>query len=93
MLEFSLFVAGSVAIGATVARWWLVPLPLMVAVAWVVVAAAGGGVDRDGMPLWQLAAFFGSMFAGAGMLGVTVGVVWGRWARDRCSERPQAFAP
>jgi hypothetical protein len=92
MLEIILFVAGAVALGAAVARWWLVPLPLIVAAAWVVVAAAVGGEDREGMPVWQLAAFFGTVWGGAGMLGLILGVGWGRWARDRRSERSQPFS-
>lgn len=92
MLEIILLAAGAAAIGAAVGRWWVVPLPLIVATAWVVFAAVGGGEDRDGMPLWQLAAFFGAVWAAAGMLGLSLGVVWGRWARDRCGERSQPFA-
>jgi hypothetical protein len=83
MLEIVLSVAGAVVVGAVVAQWWVVPLPLMAATAWVVVAAALGGEDRDGMPVWQLAAFFGAMWAGAGMMGLSLGVVLGRLARDR----------
>lgn len=93
MLEIILVAAGAVAIGAAVARWWVVPLPLMVAALWVVLAAVGGGQDRDGIPAWEMAAFFGAMWAGAGMLGLSLGVVWGRWARDRRSERSQPFSP
>ena len=89
MLEVTLVVAAAVVTGAAVARWWLVPLPLVVAAAWVVLAAVGGGEDRDGMPAWQLAAFLGALLAGAGMLGLSLGVVWGRWARAvTASARP-----
>jgi hypothetical protein len=92
MLALILFAAAAVAIGAAVPRWWVVPLPLIIAAAWVLYAAAVGGEDRDGMPVWQLAAFFGGWLAGAGMLGLVLGVVLGRWARDRRIERSQRFS-
>ena len=65
------------------ARWWLLPLPLIAAVAWVVVAAIIGGADSDGMPYWQLAAFVGTMLGGEAILGLTVGITWGHWAREK----------
>ena len=85
MLVLVIFGAALAAVGAAVPRWWVVPLPLVIAAAWVAYAAAVGGEDRDGVPVWQLTAFFGGALAGAGMLGLILGVVWGRWARDRRS--------
>jgi hypothetical protein len=82
MLALILFAAAAVAIGAAVPRWWVVPLPLIIAIAWVLYAAAVGGEDRDGVPVWKWAAFFGGWLAGAGMLGLVLGVVLGRLARD-----------
>jgi hypothetical protein len=59
----------------------------------VLYAAAVGGADRDGMPVWQLAAFIGAAMAAAGTLGMILGVGLGRWARSRRDGRSRPVLP
>jgi hypothetical protein len=54
---------------------------------YVVGAAAFGGADRDGVPVWQLTLFWGGLIAGVAALGLGMGVAWGKWLRDKQRER------
>jgi hypothetical protein len=65
MLEVAALPVAAGLIGAAVARWWLVPIPAVIAVAWVVIAAATGGEDSDGVPVWEWAALAGAIFTAA----------------------------
>jgi hypothetical protein len=71
----------AVVVGAIVARWWLVALPLVGAVAWTGYAAAFSGADSDGMPVWQITLAIGGALAFVLALALTAGVVVGRWLR------------
>jgi hypothetical protein len=83
MPELVAVFAGSTLLGVAVARWWLVPVPFVLCALWTVGAAVAGGVDGDGMPYWEIALFVGGFLAFAAALGLTAGVIWGRWLRER----------
>ena len=87
MVELASFVLSAAVVGAVVGRWWLVPIPLIIAVVWIAAAAVGGGADADGVPVWHWAIFFGGVGAIAAMLALSVGIILGRYVRDRRDER------
>jgi hypothetical protein len=80
-------------LGLAVARWWLVPVPLLLCAIYVAGAAAFGGVDRDGVPVWQLTLFWGGLIAGVAALGLSMGVVWGKWLRASGRREPPTGFP
>ena len=92
MLELATL-AMAVLVGALVSRWWLVPIPLVIAALWVAAAAAGGGADADGVPVWRWALFFGVLAATAAMIALSVGIILGRYVRDRRAERNPQLLP
>jgi hypothetical protein len=87
VLEPAIVLIGAVAVGALVRRWWLTTLPGLVAVTWIGYAAASGGVDRDGMPVWQIALVLGGFGAAALTLALTAGIILGRCLRPRRDDR------
>lgn len=93
MLEVIVAALVAVAIGALVARWWIVPVPLALAALWVVAAALGAeGDDRENSG-WGLALLFGGSFALAAALGLAIGVILGQWLRDRRHQRGSGALP
>lgn len=94
MLELLAAGAVSVLIGVVVARWWVVPVPLAAVGLWVAGAALFVGEDREGTDVWVVALFFGGFFAAASAVGLSVGVLCGKWLRRRrrsrrCTPLPQ----
>ena len=87
MLELIAAALVAIAIGAAVARWWIVPVPLALTALWVGGAATDTERDREGNFAWELALLSGGTFALAAALGLAVGVIVGRWVRDRRRER------
>jgi uncharacterized RDD family membrane protein YckC len=90
-LVFASFAA--VVVGAVVARWWLVALPLVAALAWTGYAAAFSGEDSDGMPVWQITLAIGGALAFMLAVALTAGVVVGRWWRARRDEHGSNAPP
>lgn len=93
MLEVIAAAFIAVAVGALVARWWIVPVPLVLTALWVGVAATDTERDADGNYVWELALFFGGIFALAAALGLAVGVILGQWIRNRREEHGSRSLP
>lgn len=81
------------AIGAAVGRWWIVPVPLVLTALWVGAAATDTEGNRDGSPTWELALLIGGTYALAVALGLALGVILGRWVRDKRRERRPGALP
>ncbi len=77
----------AIAVGVVFARWWITVAPFALAASWVVYAAVDGGQDSDGMPIWQVAAFTGTILAAVAALGLAAGIVAGRYVRHRSFRR------
>lgn len=93
MPELVLAFVATAAAGTVVARWWLVAVPLVGAVAWTGYAAVFGGVDRDGMPMWQVTLVVGGTAAVGVALALAAGVVFGLWLRGKRGDHPSQTLP
>ncbi len=93
MLELVAAALIALAIGAAVGRWWIVPVPLVLTALWVGAAATDTERNHDGLLAWELTLLVGGAFALAAALGLAVGVIVGRWLRDRRRERPSGTRP
>jgi hypothetical protein len=85
MLEVLVVLVVSVVVGVAVARWWIVPVPPILVAVWVLIAALGGDTERETDP-WVFALFYGGFVGLICITGLSVGVIWGRWLRDRRRE-------
>jgi hypothetical protein len=85
MLEVLAVLVVAFGVGVAVARWWVVLVPAVLVAAWVLIAALGGDTEHETQP-WAFALFYGGFVAVVGTTGLSLGVIWGRWLRDRRRE-------
>lgn len=77
--------ATSLLIGIAVPRWWIVMAAPLLLTVWVVAAAVLGGENSDGMPDWLVTLYYGAFFALFSTCALVLGVVWGKFVRERWS--------
>lgn len=70
-------------VGFAYPRWRILLLMPALTTIWVTGAAIDRGEDSDGAAIWNWALFFGVVATVVVSCGMVIGIVWGRWWRER----------